>query len=49
MLHGKNVLASTDDLVVVPALFITFSIDLDTHATVHTIQYTKDISSLAFG
>ena len=29
MLHGKNALASTDDLVVMPALFITVSTDLD--------------------
>ena len=41
MLHVKNVLASTDDLVVVPPLFITVSIDLDTDATVHMINPLK--------
>jgi len=38
----RNVLASTDDLVVMPALFITVSTDLDTDATVCIIKYTKD-------
>jgi hypothetical protein len=49
MLHVKNVLASTDDLVVVPTLFITVSTDLDIDATVHMIKFTKDNSSLTFG
>jgi hypothetical protein len=48
MLHGKNVLASTGDLVVVPALFITVSIDRNTDATDHMIKYNKDTSSLTF-
>jgi len=49
MLHGKNILASTDDLVVVPTLFITVSTTLDKDATVHIIKYTKDVSSLTAG
>jgi hypothetical protein len=38
MLHIKNVLASTDDLVVVPTLFIAVGIDFDTDAIVHIIK-----------
>jgi len=45
----RNVLASTDDLVVMPTFFLTVSTDLDTDATARVIKYTKDTSSLKFG
>jgi hypothetical protein len=49
MLQGKNVLASTNDLVAVPTLFIPTSTELDTDATLHVIQYNDDINSFTFG
>jgi hypothetical protein len=48
MLLGKDILASTNDLVAVPTLSVTASTELDT-AALHIIKHNYDISSLTFG